>query len=77
MPEVKLPRRKTGISRDLPLWPETVEALEKIPHTGKQFVVFIQPNRTLKQFFFGINRGNKQGWQSCKRCQPLYHFCIS
>lgn len=32
---VKLPRRKTGISRDLPLWPETVEALEKIPRTGK------------------------------------------
>lgn len=32
---VKLPRRKTGILRDLPLWPETVEALEKIPRTGK------------------------------------------
>lgn len=32
---VNLPRRKTGISRDLPLWPETVEALEKIPKTGK------------------------------------------
>ncbi len=32
---VRLPRRKTGISRDLPLWPETVEALEKIPRTGK------------------------------------------
>ena len=32
---VKLPRRKTGISRDLPLWPETVAALEKIPRTGK------------------------------------------
>ena len=31
---VKLPRRKTGISRDLPLWPETVESLEKIPKTG-------------------------------------------
>jgi integrase len=32
---VKLPRRKTGIFRDLPLWPETVESLEKIPRTGK------------------------------------------
>jgi integrase len=32
---VKLPRRKTGISRDLPLWPETFESLEKIPRTGK------------------------------------------
>ena len=32
---VKLARRKTGISRDLPLWPETVESLEKIARTGK------------------------------------------
>jgi integrase len=32
---VKLARRKTGIFRDLPLWPETVESLEKIPRTGK------------------------------------------
>ncbi len=32
---VKLPRRKTGISRDLPLWPETVESLEKITRTGE------------------------------------------
>jgi len=32
---VKLPRRKTGISRDLPLWPETVGSLEKIQRTGK------------------------------------------
>jgi len=31
---VKLPRRKTGICRDLPLWPETVKALQKIPRTG-------------------------------------------
>jgi len=32
---VKLPRRKTGIFRDLPLWPETVAALEKIPGKGQ------------------------------------------
>jgi len=31
---VKLPRRKTGICRDLPLWPETVKSLQKIPRTG-------------------------------------------
>ena len=41
---VKLPQRKTGISRDLPLWPETVESLEKIPKTGK--------------FVFYTSRGN-------------------
>jgi len=32
---VRLPRRKTGISRDLPLWPETIEAIENVPKTGK------------------------------------------
>ena len=32
---VKLARKKTGVSRDLPLWPETSQALEKIPKSGK------------------------------------------
>jgi len=31
---VKLPRRKTGIYRDLPLWPETIKSLKKIPRKG-------------------------------------------
>jgi len=32
---VRLSRKKTGVPRDLPLWPETVEAIEKIPKVGK------------------------------------------
>jgi integrase len=32
---VKLARKKTGISRDLPLWPETIAALEKVSRKGK------------------------------------------
>ncbi len=31
---IKLARRKTGISRDLPLWPETIALLKKIPRRG-------------------------------------------
>jgi integrase len=31
---VNLPRRKTGIGRNLMLWPETVEALKQVPQTG-------------------------------------------
>jgi integrase len=31
---VKLIRGKTGIFRDLPLWPETIRAIEKIPRKG-------------------------------------------
>lgn len=32
---VKLARKKTGISRDLPLWPETIEALQRVTRKGK------------------------------------------
>ena len=32
---VKLARKKTGIPRDLPLWPETVESLKNVPKIGK------------------------------------------
>jgi integrase len=35
---VILPRRKTGIYRDLPLWQETVKSLQKIPR--KSYLVF-------------------------------------
>ena len=32
---VVLPRGKTGVSRNLPLWPETIKALKKVPNKGK------------------------------------------
>ncbi len=41
---VELPRGKTGISRNLPLWPETIEALKKIHRKGS--------------FVFYTSRGN-------------------
>jgi integrase len=31
---VILPRRKTGINRDLPLWPETIRSLQNVPRKG-------------------------------------------
>lgn len=31
---VYLPRGKTGVLRDLPLWPETIDALNKVPRRG-------------------------------------------
>ncbi len=31
---VSLPRTKTGIPRNLPLWPETVDALQEVPRVG-------------------------------------------
>lgn len=32
---VRFPRGKTGIERNLPLWPETIQALKEIPNKGE------------------------------------------
>jgi integrase len=32
---VRFPRNKTGIPRNLPLWPETIHALKKVPRSGE------------------------------------------
>jgi integrase len=32
---VQLPRGKTGVSRNLPLWPETIKMLKKVPKSGQ------------------------------------------
>lgn len=39
---VQLPRRKTGIDRNLPLWPETLDALAGLPHKNER--VFNTPS---------------------------------
>jgi len=38
---VSFPRGKTGVRRNLPLWPETIQALKNVPKTGK--LVFYTP----------------------------------
>jgi len=39
---VKLARNKTGVRRNLPLWPETIQVLKKVPKSGK--LVFYTSN---------------------------------
>ncbi len=56
---VKLPRRKTGILRDLPLWPETVESLEKIPRTGKLVFYTSRGNPYMQTLLKTDSNGNK------------------
>jgi integrase len=54
---VKLARGKTGVSRDLPLWPETIQSLENIPKSGK--LVFSSPGS--KPLIRTICQLNKDG----------------
>lgn len=49
---VKLARKKTGVPRNLSLWPETAEALEKIPQVGPLVFYTAKQNpwvRTIKK----------------------------
>ena len=57
---VNLPRRKTGISRDLPLWPETVEALEKILRTGKLVFYTSRGNPYMQTLLQSDGNGNRK-----------------
>jgi len=55
---VKLPRKKTGILRDLPLWPETIEALERVPKTGKLVFYTSRGNPYIQTLFKPDGNGN-------------------
>jgi integrase len=55
---VKLARKKTGISRDLPLWPETVKALEKIPRIGKLVFYTSRGNPYMQTLFKSDDNGS-------------------
>jgi integrase len=52
---VKLARGKTGVSRDLPLWPETTQSLENIPKSGK-LVFSTSEDKPLIQTTYHINK---------------------
>jgi integrase len=55
---VKLARKKTGIPRDLPLWPETVDALEKISRTGKLVFYTSKGNPYIQTLLKSDGNGN-------------------
>ena len=52
---VKLTRGKTGVSRDLPLWPETIQSLENVPKSGKS-VFSIPKDKPLIRTTYQINK---------------------
>jgi len=52
---VKLARGKTGVPRDLPLWPETIQSLENIPKSGK-LVFYTSGDKPLIRTTYHINK---------------------
>ena len=57
---VKLARKKTGISRDLPLWPETMDAIEKIPKKGKLVFYTSRGNPFVRTILKTDDNGNSK-----------------
>ena len=57
---VKLPRKKTGILRDLPLWPETVEAIKKVPKTEKLIFYTSRGNSFVHTIVKTDSNGNRK-----------------
>jgi integrase len=57
---VKLPRGKTGVFRDLPLWPETVAAIEKVPRKGKLVFYTSRGNPYIQTLLKSDGSGNRK-----------------
>ena len=57
---VKLARKKTGVLRDLPLWPDTIKSLEKIPKTGKLVFYTSRGNPYIQTVLKKDSKGNEK-----------------
>lgn len=57
---VIFPRGKTGIPRDLPLWPETIEALKAVPKKGKLVFYTAKGNPFVRNVLKIDANGNEQ-----------------
>ncbi|MHC5061392.1 MAG: tyrosine-type recombinase/integrase [Planctomycetota bacterium] len=57
---VKLARKKTGISRDLPLWSETIAALDKIHRKGKLVFYTSRGNSFVRTILKTDGNGNSK-----------------
>lgn len=51
----KLARKKTGVSRDLPLWPETIQSIENVPKSDK-LVFYTSEDKPLVWTTYHINK---------------------
>jgi integrase len=57
---VALPRNKTGVLRDLPLWPDTIKLLEQVPKTGKLIFYTSRGNPYIQTVLKKDSNGNEK-----------------
>jgi len=57
---VSFPRSKTGIDRNLPLWPETIMALEKVPKKSERIFYTRRGNSWVRDFLVKKEDGTEK-----------------
>jgi len=68
---VRFPRNKTGVGRNFPLWPETIEALKKLPRSG-QLVFYTSQGQSWVTTVIKINGNGEREYLSINRITPVF-----
>jgi len=68
---VKLARSKTGIRRNLPLWPETIKTLKELPRSGQLVFYTSEGHPWIRTVFKTKNNGDRE-YTSVNRITPTF-----
>jgi integrase len=68
---VKLARNKTGVRRNLPLWPETIQALKEVPKSG-QLVFYTSEGHPWIRTVIKTNGDGEREYTSVNRITPTF-----
>jgi integrase len=68
---VRLARNKTGVRRNLPLWPETIQALKELPRSG-QLVFYASQGHPWVTTVVKTNEDGEREYTSVNRITPRF-----
>ena len=68
---VRLPRNKTGVGRNFPLWPETTKALKELPRSG-QLVFYTSQGQPWVTTVIKTNGDGGREYTSVNRITPTF-----
>jgi integrase len=68
---VQLPRNKTGVSRNLPLWPETMRALKKVPKSG-QLVFYTEQGHPWVRTSFKVKEDGTERYSTVNAVTSMF-----